>query len=109
MVKNHKNHPQIFYHIVKFLQKHIHVIIMDYEKDVIALFSKQLCNQMGSSNDSLYGPGHKSCNNKVAMAMLNIPQSTSPCCFCTCGTMVTFMFSSNTEPTKAIIELLISS
>ena len=71
---------------------------MDYGKDAIALFSKQLI-RWGHSYDCLYGPGDKPCNNEVAMAILNKPQSTSPSCFCTCGTMLTFTFSLNIDLT----------
>ena len=74
---------------------------MDYGKDAIALFSKQLI-RWGHSYDCLYGPGDKPCNNEVAMAILNKPQSTSPSCFCTCGTMLTFTFSLNIDLTKPL-------
>ena len=39
----------------------------------------------------------------------NMPQFTSPFCFYTSGTMLTFMLSSNIEFSKAIVELSISS
>ena len=60
----------------------------------VSLFSKQMGPHAVAI--CLHGPGDKSCNSEVAMAVLNIPQSTSPSCFCTFA-ILTFMFSSNIE------------